>query len=134
METLFDGEFLSIRKSDIKGCLEAVRKKDFLTKEHFRIALNELVHQVSATHSDKIIGVADLLRIVPDVHCIPAEAIPRLSIEGLKTFAIVIGKERNVQEYQELFDRILNWNAKISNIDIKFFHTIKEGREWIKFL
>jgi hypothetical protein len=134
METLFDGEFISIRKSDIKGCLEASRKKDFSTKEHFRMALDELVHQVSATRSDKIIGVADLLRIVPDLHCIPAEAIPRLSVEGLKTFAVVIGKEKNVQEYQDLFDRILSWNTKISNINIKFFHTIEDARKWIKSL
>jgi len=132
METLYDGEFLSICKSDIKGCLEATRKKEFLTKEHFRIALEEVIHQVSLTGSDKLIGIAELLRIVPDAHAIPTEAIPCLSVEGVKTIAIVIGKERNIQENQAIFDRRLGWNTKISKITIKLFQTIEEAREWIK--
>ena len=132
METLYDGEFLSICKSDINGCLEATRKKEFPSKEHFRIALEAVIHQVSLTGSDKLIGIAELLRLVPDVHAFPTEAIPRLSVEGVKTIAIVIGKKRNIQENQAIFDRRLGWNTKISKITIKLFQTIEEARDWIK--
>ena len=133
METIYQDEFIELRKSDIDHCIEYIRNKYSPDAETDKEILNKLAFQIQGNFFNKVICDVSKLDFVRDAtkEYLNNFCLPFLASIGARVFAVVTGRNMEKRKYyQEIaieMSEILNeWNLQSG-----FFNDMDEAREWI---
>ena len=133
MESIYQDEFIELRKSDIDHCIEYIRNKLSPDAETDKGILNKLAFQIKGKMFNRVICDVSKLDFVHDAtrEYLKNFCLPFLASLGDHVFAVVTGEnEEKRKYYQELateMSEIVNeWNLQSG-----FFDDMDEAREWI---
>ncbi|UCF12926.1 MAG: hypothetical protein JSW06_01380 [Thermoplasmatales archaeon] len=133
METIYQDEFIELRKSDIDHCVEYIRNKLSPDADTDKEIINKLVFQIKDNVFYKVICDVTKLDFVHDAtrDYLKNFCLPFLASVGARVFAIVTGENEEKRKYYqdlatEMSEIVNDWNLQSG-----FFNDIDEARDWI---
>ena len=132
-KTIYQDEYIELRKSDIDNCIEYIRKKTTGDVNTDKEMLNKLSSQIKEKSYYKVIcdvSRLDFMRAGTKEY-LRNFCLPFLGYVGARVFAVVTGsdsvKKMRYQKLAEEFSEIINaWNMQY-----EFFYNIEDAKEWI---
>jgi hypothetical protein len=134
MVTIYQDEFLELRKSDIDHCIEYIRKKHSPGADIDKAIINKLAFQIQGKHFKKVICDVSKLDFVHDVtrEYLKNFCVPFLASIGARVFAVVTGENDEIKKYYQDLATDMSEIVEDWNLQSGFFNEIDEARDWIK--
>ena len=94
METIYQDEFIELKKSDIDHCIEYIRKKHSPEADIDKAIINKLAFQIKGKQFSRVICDVSKLDFVHDAtrEYLKNFCVPFLASIGARVFAIVTGE------------------------------------------
>ena len=134
METIYQDEFIELRKSDIDHCIEYIRNKYSPDAETDKQILNKLALQIQDNVFHRVICDVSKLDFVHDAtrEYLKNFCLPFIASLGTRVFAIVTGENEEKKKYYhdlatEMSEVLNEWNLQSG-----FFDKMDEARGWIR--
>ena len=134
METIYQDEFIELRKSDIDHCIEYIRNKYSPDAETDKEILNKLALQIQDNVFHRVICDVSKLDFVHDAtrEYLKNFCLPFIASLGTRVFAIVTGENEEKKKYYhdlatEMSEVLNEWNLQSG-----FFDKMDEARGWIR--
>ena len=133
METIYQNEFIELRKSDIDHCIEYIRNKYSPDAETDKEILNKLAYQIQDNVFHRVICDVSKLDFVYDAtrEYLKNFCLPFLASLGARVFAIVTGENEEKKKYYQELATEMSEIVNELNLQSGFFDDMDGAREWI---
>jgi hypothetical protein len=133
METIYQDEFIELRRSDIDHCIEYIRNKLSPDANTDKEILYKLAIQIRGKIFYKVICDVTRLDFVHDAtkEYLRNFCLPLLASLGARVFAVVTGKNEEKRKYFQDFAGEMSEIVDEWKLQSGFFDDIDEARKWI---
>jgi hypothetical protein len=131
MAILYEDDFMEIKESEIKNCLEIIGKKTNNDENLFKLHLQEIISQIENTGSNKIILCLDEIHFISSDLTIVRNFFPKLKNIGVKYIANVIGDSKEQQDFYSDKNKPFEMLRELFNFTVKYFNNIDQAKEWL---